>query len=53
MRHVIPGTLLIHLILGCNAIWIRREVTDNPDTRATPPTRIRITPEYRSLNLVL
>jgi len=53
MRDVIPGTLLIHLVLGRNAIWILREIANDLGSRATPPPRIRIAPEYRSLNLVL
>jgi hypothetical protein len=53
MRDVIPRTLLVGVILSLYAIRVRSEAAHGRVTRTPLPIRIRVVPEYRTLDLAL
>lgn len=53
MRDVMPRTLLVGLILSLYAVRVRSQLAHGRVTGTALPVRIRVVPEYRTLDLAL
>ena len=53
MRDVMPSTLLVGIILSLYAVRVRSQIAHGRITGTPLPLRIRVVPEYRTLDLAL
>jgi hypothetical protein len=53
MRDVIPRTLLVGVVLSLYAVRVRSKAAHGRVTGTPLPLRIRVVPEYRTLDLAL
>ena len=53
VRDVVPGTLLVTLILSLYAVGVLSQFAHGRITGTPLPLRIRVVPEYRTLDLAL